>query len=313
MSKLSIILHNHNRASVLRKCLASVERQSFRPLEVVILDAGSSDGSIGVIASSSRNMVQAGIEVKCVSCPPLGVAASRNLGARNASGELLCFLDNDALFVSSESAGWMADLFRSKSELALVSFRILKGDTSEIDGFAWVFRRPLWVWSGRPFRTFTFAGCGFCVRASAFSAVGGFWEHLKYSREEEDLGLALLDKGWQLRYAPEIVVRHYFDARGRMDLLQRRRVELRNGIMVLWRRIPFPFAILAIIGRVCTMSWKVVFREKNDPSEFFGAVSEAVREIRNNGLKRFPVSMKTVWKYLVLNLDRSAEEIHGKS
>ena len=313
MNKISIILHNHNRASILRKCLASVERQSFRPLEVVILDAGSSDGSLEVIASSSRNMAQAGIEVKCVACPPLGVAASRNLGARNASGDLHCFLDNDALFVSPESAGLMADLFGSNPALAVVSFRILKGDTSEIDRFAWVFRRPPGIWSGRPFRTFTFAGCGFCVRASAFSAVGGFWEHLKYSREEEDLSLALLDKGWELRYAPEIVVRHYFDARGRMNLLQRRQVELRNGILVLWRRFPLPLAFLAIAGRIGTMTWRVAVREEQAASELVGAVSQAVRDSRGNGFQRVPVSMNTVWRYILLHLDRSAQEMYGKS
>jgi GT2 family glycosyltransferase len=313
MIKASIIIHNYNRASVLQKCLISVEQQGFRPLEIVILDAGSKDNSHEVIACSIKKMLQEGIEVKFIPCQPLGVAASRNLGARNASGHIMCFLDNDARFISSESVEQMVRLFQSHPDLGVISFRILNGDTDEIDPYAWVFRRSHKDWSTRSFNTFTFAGCGFCVASAAFSDAGGFWDHLKYSREEEDLALALLDSGWELRYSPEIVVRHYFDPRGRLRIIERRRVELRNGIMVLWRRFPRPFALLAIIGRIGTMTWKVVFREKNDPSEFFGAVSEAVWEYRENGLKRHPVSMKTFWKYLVLHLDRSVEEMHGKS
>ena len=214
MSKTSIIIHNYNRATVLQKCLASVEQQRFRPLEVVILDAGSNDKSHEVITGSSRRMLQTGIEVKSIQCPPLGVAASRNLGASEASGDYLCFLDNDARFDSSDSIGQMMELFRSNQNLGVISFRVLNGDTDEIDPFAWVFRRSPKDWATRPFKTFTFAGCGFCVKSDAFSDAGMFWDHLKYSREEEDLALALLDRGWELRYSPEIVVRHYFDPRG---------------------------------------------------------------------------------------------------
>ena len=47
--KISVCVHNKDRADVLERCLDSILAQSHRPLEAVILDAGSSDGSQGVI------------------------------------------------------------------------------------------------------------------------------------------------------------------------------------------------------------------------------------------------------------------------
>jgi GT2 family glycosyltransferase len=299
--KASVLIHNLNRASILEHCLASVAEQTYRPLEVILLDAGSTDESLSVIDRNSRFMLKKGIEVKYINCSPMGVAASRNYAARQASGELFCVIDNDATFASFDCVERIAKQFRSNSRLAIVSTRIVNGDSDDIDAFTWVYRRSKKVWSDRQFKTFTFTGGGFCVRAKAFWEVGGFWDHLKYSREEEELSLALVDKGWELVYFPEVVVRHYSDPRGRSDIIQRRYVELRNGLLILWRRLPLPLAIMAISARICTMSLKMMLRDKIVPTELMRAVVEAKREWRESNLKRIPVSYSTICKYVSLH------------
>jgi GT2 family glycosyltransferase len=299
--KISILIHNLNRASALERCLSSVAKQSYRPLEVIILDAGSNDSSKDVIGRAIKIMRQAKIEVRTLDCPPMGVPESRNFAARKASGSLLCAIDNDACFIESNSLGQIVELFRLQPRLGIVSFRVLKGDTSEMDSYAWVFRRPMRVWFNRQFRTFTFAGTGFCVRANAFKEVGGFWEQLKYSREEEELSLRFLDKGYELLYSPDIVIRHYFDPQGRSSVAQRRFIELKNGILIFWRRMPMPLALLGIVGRIFTMSLKMVVRERTVPLNLLKAIPEATREWRQFRLHRVPVTYKTVWKYASLH------------
>jgi GT2 family glycosyltransferase len=299
--KISMLIHNLNRAAILSNCLSSVAKQSFRPLEVIILDAGSTDLSLDVIDRASHRMEEIGIEVRSIICPPMGVAASRNFAAKKSSGELLCAIDNDACFVRSDSLERTAEYFHSYPRLAIVSFRILKENTDEIDPFTWVYRRPKETWGKRTFNTFTFAGGGFCVRSTAFWEVEGFWDQLQFSREEEDLGLALINKGWKLVYTPEIEVRHYPENCGRYSNSKRRFMELQNGILIFWRRFPKPLAIIAICIRICTMSSKMFWREKKLPTELLRAVPEAIRKWRALGMQRLPITFASVWKYFALH------------
>jgi GT2 family glycosyltransferase len=302
--KVSVLIHNFNRASILRYCLNSVAEQAYRPLEVIILDAGSTDESLSVISCCSHIMTERGIEVKMLNCPLLGVAASRNLAAQHASGELLCVIDNDATIASSASIERVVELFQSEPTLAVVTARIVTGDSDDIDPSTWVYRRSLKKWSEKQFKTFTFTGGGFCVRTEAFWSVGGFWDHLKFSREEEELALALVDKGWELFYVPEIVIRHYADPRGRSSIVPRRYVELRNGLLIYWRRLPLPLAVIASAIRICSASYKMIQREKTLPVELIQAVTKARKEWREANLERVPVSVRTVFKYFCLHFSR---------
>jgi glycosyltransferase involved in cell wall biosynthesis len=302
--KVSILIHNLDRASVLKPCLESVLQQTHRPIEVVILDAGSVDDSAQVIAEASDRLRNAGISVLVRDCARLGVASSRNLAAKFATGDLLCAIDNDATFADPECVARTVAQFQSNPRLGLVSFRVLKANTSEVDRSAWVFRRPSTEWFDRAFFTFTFAGTGFCVRSDAYWQAGGFWDHLQYSREEEELGMTLIDQGWELAYSPDATIRHYSDSRGRSTIADRRYVELRNGILVLWRRLPLPFAMLAITGRVCAMVAKSVLKREQRPGKLFSAVPEAIRDWRSHHLNRLPITFRGVWRYTVLHFAR---------
>lgn len=298
--KISVLIHNLNRASALRRCLSTVAIQVYRPLEVVLLDAGSTDDSMTVIQQFCQEMHHDGIEAKVVPCPRMGVAASRNFAARHATGDLVCFLDNDAAFTSSDCLTQAASYFATGTRLALVSFRVLKENTNEIDPMSWVFRRSNLIWSRREFKTFTFTGGAFCARADAFGEVGGFWDHLKYGREEEDLGLAFVDKGYELLYTPVVTIRHFPEATGRMSLAERRFTELRNGILVLWRRVPIPLAGLAIAGRICAMALRVS-HEQNSVRHLVGAVPQAAADWRRSHLRRVPITFKSAWRYAALH------------
>jgi hypothetical protein len=219
-----------------------------------------------------------------------------------ATGDLLCFLDNDATLEGDEAVGAMVRRLGEDPRLALVSFRVLDGDSDGLDPFAWVFRRNRKTWGKRGFRTFVFAGTGFCVRRVAFIEVGGFWDHLEYSREEEDAGFALVAKGWRLAYTPDVTIRHYRDQSGRSSLRQRRLTELRNGTLVLWRRLPMALALVAIAARVGTMSLRGFFTEGRSPFGLLSAIPEAIREWRRGRLQRAPVSLQASWRYLCLHL-----------
>ena len=299
--KVSVLIHNLNRGSILKVCLDSVCKQLYRPVEVIMLDAGSTDSSDEVIKNAQVKMVARGFEFKTIKCPKMGVAASRNYAAERASGDLLCIIDNDACFVSEDSLGMTVQYFLTNPYLGVISYRILKGDGDELDPFSWVFRRPHDAWVNTYFRTFTFVGCGCCVRRKAFQEVGGFWGHLKYSREEEDMGLGLIDKGWEIGYAPDIRIRHYSDPRGRASIKERRYMELKNGLLIFWRRFPWPLAFMVSCGRILTMTFKALCKEKEMPWSLLKAVLNAVKEWKDCKEARSQVSIRSSIKYFALH------------
>jgi GT2 family glycosyltransferase len=300
---MSILVHNRDRAEALDRCLASVAAQRFRPLELVLLDAGSTDDSPSVIEQAVKALRSAGIQASIGDCDWLGVSQSRNLLATGATGSLLFFLDNDAVIEVDDGLERIAERFATEPDLGLVACRVLYRGRDQVDPGAWVFRRPSASWQNRRFSTFTFTGGCFFVRSEAFQAVGGFWEALPYAREEEDLALAMLDRGWRIYYDPAATIRHYPESTGRMSSSERKRVELRNGAMVIFRRFPLPLVPVAIAARVLTMSI-AARRDGRSLRALWAALPEARRTWREQGCGREPVSWRTIWRYLALHRRR---------
>jgi glycosyltransferase involved in cell wall biosynthesis len=83
---VSVVVPVHEGERFLARALVSALAQDHRPLEVVVVDDGSSDGSAEIAASHP---------VRLLRQPNRGVAAARNAGVSASKGELLAFLDQD--------------------------------------------------------------------------------------------------------------------------------------------------------------------------------------------------------------------------
>lgn len=92
MSKLiSIIIPVYNGEKYLEDCLNSIKNQTFENLEVIIIDDGSSDGSINI----ARNFVENDGRFIIIETENRGVSRARNLGLEIAKGEYIGFVDCD--------------------------------------------------------------------------------------------------------------------------------------------------------------------------------------------------------------------------
>ena len=87
---ISVIIPVYNVEPYLQKCLDSVIGQTYRDLEIVIVDDGSTDGS-GDICDEYRSDDR----VKVFHTENRGLSAARNLGLDNASGDWIGFVDSD--------------------------------------------------------------------------------------------------------------------------------------------------------------------------------------------------------------------------
>jgi CDP-glycerol glycerophosphotransferase len=88
---LSVVVPVYDVADYLPACLESLLAQTYRPLEVVVVDDGSTDGS-GAIADEWAGRHDA---VRVVHTDNHGLGAARNTGVAHARGELLAFADSD--------------------------------------------------------------------------------------------------------------------------------------------------------------------------------------------------------------------------
>lgn len=98
--KLSIITINYNNAEGLRKTLASVAAQTYRDIEHIIIDGGSTDGSVDIIREyentikRSVTINQSTIQVKWVSEPDMGIYNAMNKGIEIALGKRVVNVDH---------------------------------------------------------------------------------------------------------------------------------------------------------------------------------------------------------------------------
>jgi glycosyltransferase involved in cell wall biosynthesis len=96
--KVSIIIPTYNRAALLPRAVRSVLAQDYRPLELVIVNDGSTDHTGDAITGMEAEIRGAGVELQVVHQANAGLAEARNAGTRAATGDFFGYLDDDDTF-----------------------------------------------------------------------------------------------------------------------------------------------------------------------------------------------------------------------
>lgn len=88
---ISVIVPVYNGETYLANCIESIEKQSYKPLEVIIVNDGSTDQTGEVCQALTEKYDN----IRLISLPDLGVSAARNAGMKEAKGDYLTFVDAD--------------------------------------------------------------------------------------------------------------------------------------------------------------------------------------------------------------------------
>jgi len=86
--KISVIVPAYNCQSYIKKCIDSILRQSGVENEIVVVNDGSTDGTLGILK-------EYGDKIKLIDIENGGVANARNTGLKNATGDYIMFVDSD--------------------------------------------------------------------------------------------------------------------------------------------------------------------------------------------------------------------------
>jgi GT2 family glycosyltransferase len=103
---VSIIILNYNGASVIADCLKSVLAQPYRPIEVLVVDNASTDGSEEIARSFGPDVTVVRLDKN------LGYAGGNNRGVERAQHDLVLLLNNDTVV----EAGWIPTLLKKLNE-----------------------------------------------------------------------------------------------------------------------------------------------------------------------------------------------------
>jgi GT2 family glycosyltransferase len=150
----------------------------------------------------------------------LGFAGGCNLGAAAASGDVLMFVNSDAIVQPGTVAALTSALSREDTGLVCGSIRF--ADAPELlNTTGNPFHYVGVVWSGHfgepasehslPVDVATVTGATFAVRRSVWEALGGFADEWFAYHEDSELSLRAWQRGWRVRYEPAAVVHHHYE------------------------------------------------------------------------------------------------------
>ncbi len=110
--RISVVVPFYNNEDLLGDCLQSIAAQTFTDLEVIMVDDGSSDGSVAI----AQARVAADPRFILVQVPNGGPGYARNRGIERATGEFLAFVDADDMLPSHAFSRMLHTLEKSGSD-----------------------------------------------------------------------------------------------------------------------------------------------------------------------------------------------------
>lgn len=205
--KYSVIVPAYNAADTISTLLESLAAQSFKDFEVILVDDASRDRTPQVIESFPYRLIRM--------AQNRGPAHCRNVGARNASGRILVFIDSDC----RASKDWLETIDRnfSKNDAeALMGKLVLMpstylGDSISALGFpagGAIGFEKIWKVDSKGY-THSLSTCNCAVKRDVFDRVGGFDASFPYAGGEDSLLAYCLKKNeFRIKYCPDVVVFH---------------------------------------------------------------------------------------------------------
>jgi glycosyltransferase involved in cell wall biosynthesis/GT2 family glycosyltransferase len=210
---VSVIVNTCDRADFLREALRGIAGLRHDHLEVVVVNGPSTDGTQAVLEAWRGRIKQR-------DCAERNLSVSRNIGIAAASGDIVAFLDDDAV----PHPDWLAHILPHYRDPGVAA---VGGFTVDNTGMRFQARKTLCDRFGRAHHVSDFfderplsragtplypslLGTNSTFRRSALAAIGGFDHAFAYLLDETDVCLRLVDGGHRILYEPTALVFHQY-------------------------------------------------------------------------------------------------------
>jgi glycosyltransferase involved in cell wall biosynthesis len=253
---VSFFLATYNRNSVVCETLHKLYEQTYRPIEIVVADNSSSDGTPEMIEKDFP-------DVKLIKLTRNhGAIAARNIACINTHGEYVVSIDDDS-FPGLHCIERMVGRFEEDSNLGLIPFKVLNYETNienyydelNIKGDSFGVEQHYW------------SGCGGAYRRTIFEE-HGLWD--EWGREapfEFSVSAKSLYLGYANKAFSDVYVFHHWSTIG--EAAQYRLSSIadytasRSMLMFQFKYFPIGFDLIqSIVGQIWVCSKDVIFNRR---------------------------------------------------
>lgn len=177
-SLITVVIPNFNNAKYVSSAIESVLNQTYKNLEIIVIDDGSSDDSIEVISKYAHS-------VRIICQKNHGVSGARNVGLSHARGSFICFLDSDDVWTENKVEKQVEVLSRNLNSCVYCGIRIVDESGSELSKILPKYKGNLqkrYLWN--PGRANVLLGCSSAILPTRVAReVGGFDINLSMSAD----------------------------------------------------------------------------------------------------------------------------------
>ncbi|MFB6145528.1 MAG: glycosyltransferase family 2 protein [Candidatus Nanohaloarchaea archaeon] len=279
---VSVVIATHNRKEDLRQAVESVLNQDYSKIEIIVVSS-SNDGTEDLFREGGcfKDLVRF-----LPTSERYGVSGSRNMGYEEAEGKYIINLDDDAVLQSSKTVSRVVEEFENDEELGIIAFRSEDYETGRLLYFDF----PDLANQKNPVERFSasfFTGVGNAFRKDLLEEVGNLPEDFYYGFEEFDFSFRVLDRGYGIRYIPELVVRHKVSQEGRINESEVKAQKFKNRVKVAIRNLPKRYV-------ACTFAfWLPVFLiQSRDFRGVLNSLTDVLRDFREE--ERRVISKDTI-------------------
>lgn len=185
--KLSFVIPAHNEENYIGNCIASIKEElgkTSREAEIIVINNASNDGTAEAAGKHAN--------VRVVNEPQKGLVHARQRGLKEASGDLLAYLDADCLL----KEGWIETVFAEFENPSVVA---LSGPRHYYDmpKFKKFLADNGWWFAPITYRMvgYMILGGNFVARKDALEKMGGFNTNIKFYGEDTDIARRLNEFG----------------------------------------------------------------------------------------------------------------------
>jgi GT2 family glycosyltransferase len=249
---VSVIILNYNGKEYIEECIDSILRQTCKDRKIIVVDNGSTDGSLEIIKEKFADRIRL-IENK----DNLGFAEGNNIGISSSTGSYIALLNNDAV----ADDNWLSELVdaarKSDSNFGMWASKILFYDDHKIIDTAGHLIYPDGLNRGRGKgevdkgqydkveEVFFPSGCAALYSKSMLDQIGLFDPDFFAYGDDTDIGLRARIAAWNCLYVPTAIVYHRSSATtGRYSPLKAYLVE-RNRLWILIKYFPLRYILLS--------------------------------------------------------------------
>jgi glycosyltransferase involved in cell wall biosynthesis len=198
---VSVVICTYNRRSLLRECLTSLLNQTYPKddYEIIVVDDGSTDGTEALLREMAT---KPGPRLRHFRQDNKGSAAARNLGIRNAQGQIIASIDDDCIATECWIEGAVPHF--GDGDIVGVQGQTLPAEPVRLHFFPPRFSYTVEVTKEVP----NHPTCNVFYRKQAILDVGGFNEKFKMTgAEDADLAFRIEEKG-KVVFDPDVLVYH---------------------------------------------------------------------------------------------------------